>query len=242
MFLPVSSCPIGPVPHWLARRRIVSAPQRLAGTVCDVADEIKTRAGALLMWRLGPLSYGEQSRWARAPQPKGMWAFPWPFFDEGFAFHRYEYKMPARLRTNDFGWPAHPSWYRDAEGGTPTATPCDDDGRPLDGYVTTEGFSAARREWIRATGPRVVPRRRFLYSGDVFTHLRPNGAVGSVGLYGEKTDWFRMDAMTFAEAVRRSGANHAYVRYGDTVSRVRSSVDHLEVFLPAGGGRFHGRP
>ena len=66
-------------------------------------------------------------------------------------------------------------------------------------------------------------------SGEVLDNKNP-----SVFAYDR---WERMDAVCFAEAVRRSGGGHGFVRYGEDLSRVRYAVGHLEVFLPPGAGR-----
>ncbi|KQW50959.1 hypothetical protein ASC77_25210 [Nocardioides sp. Root1257] len=44
---------------------------------------------------------------------------------------------------------AHPSWYRDADGETPTALPFDEDGDLMNGYDVLDGFRDARGTWIR---------------------------------------------------------------------------------------------
>lgn len=209
-----------------------------------MAENIRMQGGALLLWRLGPLEYGEQSRWSRAPESRGMWAFPWPFFDDWFALHQYSYLMPKRLRGTSSGWPEHRSWYVDATGRTPDRVDFEPGGRPIDRTLETrEGFDEAREEWVRTVGRRILPRRQFFYSGDVYTHLRPNGDVLDPGTLSGDGEWCRMDIGSFAEALRRCGANHTYDRWGGTgrVERFRTSLDHLEVFLPAGAGRIHGR-
>lgn len=60
--------------------------------------KVESRQGFVKFWRLGSLDFREQSRWARAPQSRGLWAFPYPFFDLFFAYHQYTDLLPKRLR------------------------------------------------------------------------------------------------------------------------------------------------
>lgn len=61
-------------------------------------------------WRLGPIEFGEQSRWVgRAPQNKGLWAFPYPFYDSFFTYHRYMDLLPKQLRENG-SYEEHQEW------------------------------------------------------------------------------------------------------------------------------------
>jgi hypothetical protein len=61
--------------------------------------QMETRNGYMKFWRLGNLEFGEQSRWGRAPRSRGMWAFPYPYFDKSFASHKYYDILPKRLET-----------------------------------------------------------------------------------------------------------------------------------------------
>jgi hypothetical protein len=60
-----------------------------------------TRQGYMKFWRLGTLEFGEQDRWSHAPKRRGFWAFPYPFFDEYFAYHKFTDIMPKRLSDDD---------------------------------------------------------------------------------------------------------------------------------------------
>lgn len=73
-----------------------------------MAREMMMRKGFVKMWRLGSLEFGEQSRWSRAPQNRGMWAFPYPFFEKDFAYHKYQDLMPKRLQ--DTSWEVQREW------------------------------------------------------------------------------------------------------------------------------------
>lgn len=154
-----------------------------------------TRQGYMKFWRLGPIEFGEQSRWSRAPRTRGLWAFPYPFYDTFFTYHKYKDLLPKRLKE---------STYEEQE------------------------------EWINTIGKKVLPIREFWYKGDVFTHFTPNGEIGDTGLFNpENTDWVAMDALRLNQHIIRGGGNISFERYGEEnkLSRYRTSVDHLEVFI-----------
>ena len=75
-----------------------------------MAQRFEFRKGFLKFQRLGPVKFGEQSRWSvRAPRSEGMWAFPAPHFDPFFAYHRYRDLMPKDLRAD---YPKATKWWR----------------------------------------------------------------------------------------------------------------------------------
>lgn len=59
--------------------------------------KIVVRNGYMKFLRLGPVKFGKQDRWAQAPQKRGLWAFPYPFYDEFFTYHRYQDLLPKQL-------------------------------------------------------------------------------------------------------------------------------------------------
>ena len=63
---------------------------------------IETQQGYMKFWRLGPIEFGEQSRWSHAPRSTGLWAFPFPFYDSFFTYHKYTDAMPKRLREGNY--------------------------------------------------------------------------------------------------------------------------------------------
>lgn len=75
-----------------------------------MAQRFELRKGFLKFQRLGPVKFGEQSRWSvRAPKSEGMWAFPYPHFDPFFAYHRYRDLMPKDLQAD---YPKATRWWR----------------------------------------------------------------------------------------------------------------------------------
>ena len=69
---------------------------------------IETRGGFVKFWRLGAIEFGEQSRWHRAPRSRGLWAFPYPFYDGFFTNHRYRDLFPKSLR--EATWEEQDEW------------------------------------------------------------------------------------------------------------------------------------
>ncbi len=221
-------------------------------------QRIEVRKGYIKLLRLGPIKHGEQSRWGdRAPERQGLWAFPYPFFDEFYAYHRWSDLLPKELRER---YPKDPTWWRrfkaddeppyegdhvrpsayDHEGDYPVesfeAITWDEYG-PENHYVISERFEAAT-EWIEKVGRKILPVRTFWYRGDVYTRLNPSGGVMSFSMTADDSpsQWSIMDAGKFAELATKS--LKTFVGYGgDGKPRyIDYSADHLELFIPRGRG------
>lgn len=170
-------------------------------------QRLVTRQGYVKFWRLGPIEFGEQSRWSRAPRSRGLWAFPYPFYDLFFTWHKYMDLIPKNLR---------PEHNPDLEMGE-------------------------QEEWVNKVGRKVLPIREFWYRGDLFTHFTPAGEVGDPGLMGDETHWSVMDAAKFARCIASTGANKSFYRNKDTLERIDTSVDHMEVFITPNMGKIRDR-
>lgn len=181
----------------------------------------------MYLTRLGGLNFAEQSRWSRAPESRGMWAFPFGMIEPFFFYHQWSDRLPAHLRRGDDHYPLRREVLRspDDELLDPSDT------RSMEelydeGWAPYEGWHDEQREWVRRVGMRSWPLRHFWHEGPVYTHLTRRGEI--LGL----EDWVSMDAREYAEAVRRCGGNRATWRTGDRLHISRTSCDHLEVFLP----------
>lgn len=206
-------------------------------------QKVKTKGGAVLLWRLGTLEFGKQDRWSRrAPESRGLWAFPWPYFDMFFAYHKYKDLFPKSFKTTDVGYPLSPSSYEYLDGSTPTSVDFDNEGRPTDDeLLVKEGWSEEKERWIENVGKKVLPLRKFWYEGELYSHMNHRGEIGDVGLFSEP-DWYKVHSSVFAKAVHRNNGNRfaEVIGAGKGISYYRSSVDHLEVFIPPRAGHITG--
>lgn len=198
----------------------------------------------MLFWRLGTLEYGTQERWGRAPEKRGMWAFPWPYFELFLAYHKYRDLCPKRFaRTKNRGWPASAEWY-ERNGESVASVEFDDEGVPVDPHLSIrDAYHKESDEWFKTVGQRVLPLRKFWYEGDLYSHISRKGEVGNPGTMGgtlEDTDWYRMDAMDFASAVRKARGDRYSYMTPEGIRTVPSSRDHLEVFIPPNSGKIFG--
>lgn len=212
----------------------------------EINHRLKVKGGAILLWRLGNLEFGKQDRWDRAPESRGMWAFPWPFYDSFFTYHQYLDRLPRNLRVNEARWPIDPSRYVDSNGKSLSLKTIefDEQGSPkldTDDYEIVDGFWDEQHQWIEKVGKRIHPIRKFWYEGDLYSHIDRNGEIGHVGLWGERVDWFRMDSRSLARAIPRSGGNHHYEMGTHGLQRWQASLDHLELFIPPNAGKISGR-
>lgn len=151
-----------------------------------MAREMMVRKGFVKMWRLGSLEFGEQSRWSRAPQSRGMWAFPYPFFQRDFAVHKHIDLLPKHLK--------EASWEE-------------------------------QNQWIKTVGRKVLPVREFWYRGNVYSHFHTSGIIGSLH------EWSVLDMKKVTEFIVTTGTNKFISPGTSTISQLRSTVDHMEVFI-----------
>lgn len=213
-----------------------------------MAKELQVRKGALLLWRLGTINFGEQSRWSRAPQKKGLWAFPWPYYDMFLTYHQYRDRLPKLLRTaSNSRYPLALEWYEYPDGATPEEVTFDEAGYILEEDISVrEEFWDKQREWIETVGPRVLPLRKFWYEGELYSHIQKTGKIGNPGTMGQgKTDWYSMHSSELAMAIKRARGDRYISRPknpGEGISDYPSGVDHLEVFIAPGRGRITSTP
>lgn len=186
--------------------------------------------GFLKMWRLGPIKPVKQKNNNRAPERHGLWAFPWPYYDSFFTYHRYLSKLPKEFSGNA---PTDPKWLTTDEG-----EPIDSlEGHTINEYgyydeltVKPEWYEI-RERWIEEVGQKVERRSIFWYSGPIYTHIRNDLEV----LWGDPDgEWDLTDTSSLYKLLIRNR--------GDVVTdsqyprpSARYSHDHLEVFIPRGG-------
>ena len=193
-----------------------------------MGDLPQLRKGYLKLQRQGSLKLAKQKN-ERAPERRGLWAFPWPYFDQFFTYHRYLEFLPKHLRD---GLTADPRYYER-----------DDDGSPIDsleGYTPneygyydeislTEEWYLERERWIRTHGPAIDRRRVFWYRGPIYTHLSANKEV--LWDYDGRGEWDLTTTTELHRRIIRGGGRTG--RAG--ASRWNYSCDHLEVFIGRGG-------
>lgn len=192
-----------------------------------VKSRLRYRGGELLMQRLGHLNAVRQDLgWSveRAPARKGIWAFPFPYFDMFYAYHKYNEVLPKELRRE-----AMESFYEEQ------ITPLYDQRRELDEQLKPRDYLWLKRPlskeelaerdrlreertalqeeidrlmtihgerrdaaaaWIKKHGRKQLPLRQFWYSGEIYTHLNIHGHV--LGY----SEWQLMSVGQFREALR----------------------------------------
>lgn len=214
---------------------------------------IQVQKGGILFHRLGNLEFGPQERWTRAPESKGMWAFPWPYFETFLAFHKYRDALPKRLQTNRHGGPTRREWYLLEDTDTPLPPDytfvasseeeyfhaLDPEGNRVELDVR-EDFWTEQEIWYREVGKRVVPLRKFWYEGPVYAHIAKDGTVGNPGtmnIEGYSTDWYLLHTSELAAAILKSRGDRTHIADVAKGWPTRTSRDHLEVFIPAHRGK-----
>lgn len=216
-----------------------------------MAQKYEFRKGFLKLQRLGPVKFTEQSRWAaRAPESKGLWAFPFPHFDLFYAYHKYTDLAPKHLRGR---WPSDPKYYdredeldyiprvefrestssvfRDRK----EAGFTDEQGNWVPLYLSGR-FYEEQDAWVKNVGEKILPLRTFWYSGDLYTHFNHDGTVGNwtMGSGESGNEWSLMSSEKLANLLRRPGSVIAADghRPDGKPATYRFSADHLELFIP----------
>jgi hypothetical protein len=165
-----------------------------------------------------------------APEGSGSWAFPWPLFEPTFAMHQFRWVVPLSLV------PDHPSAYVDEKGHRPPVGTTIEQVWATSEFRLPADYGDRLARWIRDVGPQALRLRRFWYDGDLYTHLNPNGT------FLDTSEWHRMSARTFANAVRRVGGTRRWTRTYDgglELGRLQWN-GRFEVFIPSHRGRFTG--
>lgn len=219
------------------------------------------RKGFMRFQRLGPIEFGDQKRWSiRAPESTGLWAFPYPHFDEFYAYHRYVDLLPKKYRER---MPKDPSWYTEDHAELIPARAIKF--MPLRGsmfsepyphYRTAEGewepatlrsaYHEEREAWIENVGKKILPLREFWYRGDIYTHFTHQGTVGewTMSAQEEGNEFTLMSTNEFERHMRRNGVKGSDGTHDGAGKPLpfNFSKDHLEVFIPRGRGIIRNKP
>lgn len=194
--------------------------------------------GYLKMTRLGPPNIVKQKNNKRAPERYGMWAFPWPYYDSFFTYHRYMALLPREFRGRV---PTDPKWL-ETDDGEPIESIA---GHELDewGYYTDlrtrEEWHIERDNWIKSVGMKIEKRRSFWYSGPVYTHIRHDSEIISdIFNMGGVDEWALTDTSELHRRIIRTSGN---MSQNPKEIGLRYTHDHLEVFIPR-GGRIRSKP
>lgn len=183
-----------------------------------VASKLKARGGALLCQRRGSLNPQDQTvgRYGgRAPERRGIWAFPFPYNDDFFNYHKWDEIITKHLTR------AAIEAVVEAEEHLP------------DEQSTTAALWTERDAWID-THSGQLPVRRFWWEGDVWARFDRRGetimatrAPGDSGL-SLKMGW---ELMTMGEYLRAARRAEPYGLW---------THDHMEIFLAPTRGRIIG--
>jgi len=142
------------------------------------ASRICVRAGAIKLERMGSLSWRDQrtGRYAdRAPEPRGIWAFVFPYYDAFFTWHKWEEVVPKRLL--------------DAR----IKALVEDESTPDE---VLERLHLNRDEWIKSHRS-VMKLRRFWWEGDIYARFDQYGKnIAS-------SAWHLMPVSVFEAAARK---------------------------------------
>jgi hypothetical protein len=202
-------------------------------------DTTRFRGNAMLFQRVGNLNPQKQKHMIRAsdetfekdshrnpvaPEYRGIWAFPYPYFDFFFVAYQGDNLCPKRFRTR---FDQIRQAYLDGE------VSSHEHGDLLD-VVAKE-----LRDWTRKSAPASTKIRKIWVEGNIYTHLSDNP--------NSREEWNLVSVGEFARLLQKQ-----YARDLKHVTRWNSnwgpkpegqhkiyhpqgwptSIDHLEVFIP----------
>ena len=192
------------------------------------------KAGKLLCWRIGPVRPVRQRdahqdgrrRNPRAPESRGMWAFPWPYMDMYFACYQLDALLPrlasreylAELRENfEAGQLSEQEYHTRLEA----------------------SHALSETHWKRPEIRAQLRPRKFWVAGELYSHLGEQPSADS--------EWGRQSVSEFYELLRRQwardlamirGTDRKYFDRPPTSFNIPGGwpceIDHLEIFLGRG--------
>jgi hypothetical protein len=142
------------------------------------ASRICVRAGAIKLERMGSLSWRDQhtGRYAdRAPEPRGIWAFVFPYYDAFFTWHKWEEVLPKHLLDSRL------------------QALLEDESTPR---ADIEQLHLGRDEWIKSHRD-IMKLRRFWWEGDIYARFDQYGKNIS------SSAWHLMPVSVFEAAARK---------------------------------------
>lgn len=168
--------------------------------------DIEMRQGFLKFHRAGNLTFIDQSHFPHAPAKKGLWAFPYPFFDKFFVYHKYDDFMPKRLKTRNLS------------------------------AIQMSEIAEEREEWIKKHGKNFLKPKIFWYSGYLYSRMIGTGCPENIDEDGDDeysgTAWNLMHTSDLYKHIKSGGGDRGWEFIDGEKRLIRYSIDHLEVFIP----------
>lgn len=169
---------------------------------------VEMRQGYLKFHRAGTIKFTDQTHWTHAPAPKGMWAFPYPFFDEGYVYHKHNDHIPKRLREKNERMLSFDEW------------------EEREKWILEHGNKLLKPKQFWYTG--------YLYSRMGWMgqpeSIDEHGDDEESGI-----SWNFMHTSQLYKLMK-SGGDRGFEIHNGKRSVVSYSVDHLEVFIPPNRG------
>lgn len=164
----------------------------------------------MLFWRLGAMSSVKQKHFGdkahhQPPTSRGIWCFPFPYYDYFFCWHQWESKLPKKFRS-EIG---------------------KEDKKVDFDSMTDEEAEVWHKEKENAMKKvkALYKPRTFWYGGKFYSHISD---VHGIVNYDK---WFLWENVTDWEVEARK---HLFVneRSEHGIFRMEYSKDHLEIFIP----------
>lgn len=206
----------------------------------------KLKRGKMLFSRFGPMSGQVQENRHRRPTPtrKGIWVFPYPFFEMFYAYHQINRFLPKTVRGESgaaiLGLPTDIKDFSNMnDDGTPVKILTPEEELALE--KEAEAYWAEKNKIEEEYLERFAKVKKIWWGGEIYSRLQPNPQSQPIG-----DDWYwYKKPIDFLEVARKNLIEmHPSYDGGPTVSTAvgfqgvgkenwwRLAQDHFECFLP----------
>jgi hypothetical protein len=167
--------------------------------------------GKLLFWRLGNVNSVKQTHWHtehhQPPVKRGIWAFPYPYYDLFFCYHQYTKRLPKIYRKVDgIGIKGCKEDY--------TENLSDEDAR----------LYYEKEEELVKNIKKILHPSLFYYSGGFYSHISIHNEI-------DYDKWFYWEDVKSWGKLLIKGL-YVTEKFNEHLVTMRYSFDHIEVFIP----------
>lgn len=169
--------------------------------------------GKILLWRLGGINSVKQKHFGKngkhqPPERRGLWCFPYPFYDLFFVYHVWEGSLPKKFR-HEIGTDRKDSDFFDKM--------TDEEAQQY--HLEKDRLIKEKRKQIRPS--------KFWYSGIFYSHISYHGNV-------DYNKWWKWDdVISWSKIANKHLVSFdSYDKENFSFTPIRYTRDHLELFIP----------
>ena len=163
----------------------------------------------ILLWRVGGLNSVKQKHFGKdghqPPVARGVWCFPYPYYEMFMVYHQWEGKLPKQYR-REIGQDRPDTSFYDKM--------TDEE---------AEQYHKTRDELMKSKKREMRPKT-FWYSGDFYSHISYQGNIDY------ERWWLWDDVLSWSKHANKTLIS--FQRFDNKLMKFGYTKDHLELFLP----------